>query len=112
MKSFSTGAARLPRTARCDIGMLHSFHPAWTLFSRCGSRPPSPRVRGEGRGEGAFPLGSDSRQRPPPPIVSLRPTLPPPPPPRGGGEESKTLFLGAWARGVLHAQSKKALPHY
>jgi len=25
---------------------------------------PSPRVRGEGRDEGTYPLGSDSRQRP------------------------------------------------
>jgi hypothetical protein len=32
---------------------------------RAGMRAPSPRVRGEGWDEGAFPLGSDSRLRPP-----------------------------------------------
>ena len=41
--------------------------------------PPSPRVRGEGWGEGAYPLGSESRRGPSPSFTSLSRPLP-----RGG----------------------------
>ena len=77
------------------------------LFSRRGSRPPSPRVRGEGRGEGAFPPGSDSRQRPLTRIVSLRSTLRPLPAQRGEVKKANPLSRRVRARVLPTPRARK-----
>jgi hypothetical protein len=110
VKSFSPGLRRLPRTARCDIGMLRSFLFAWTCSGAGARALPLPRVRGEGRGEGASPPGSDSRQRALTRIrrFARRSNLSPR---AGRGEKSKSALAARARPSSADAKGKKALRH-
>jgi hypothetical protein len=80
------------------------------LVQPLGSRPPSPRVRGEGRGEGASPQSSDSRQRPLTRIVPLRSSSDLSPR-SGRGEKSKSALAARARPSSADAKGKKALRH-